>query len=112
MHADLESCNINIKDSKNSILRVDGGMSVSSWTIQYLADILGTFVDRPKILETTALGVAWLAGMQTGFYPKKEEFAKNWVLEKRFEPQIDKIKRDELYGGWKDAVKRTLSFNN
>jgi len=109
MHADLKACDIN--NNTNSILRVDGGMSVSSWTIQYLADILGTVVDRPKILETTALGVAWLAGMQVGFYPKKEDFAKNWVLEKRFKPKIDQETRDKLYSGWKDAVKRTLSDN-
>jgi len=90
------------------VLRVDGGMSASSWTIQNLADILGTSVDRPEILETTALGVAWLAGMHNDFYPSKEEFAKNWVLEKRFEANMSKEKRDELYEGWKDAISRTL----
>ena len=110
MYSDLKSCQIEVKDIKTSILRVDGGMSVSSWTIQYLADILGAFVDRPKTLETTALGVAWLAGMYKGFYPKKEEFAKNWLLEKRFKPEIDDKRREELYSGWKDAVQRTLSL--
>lgn len=93
----------------NNILRVDGGMSASNWTIQFLADILGTSVDRPQILETTALGVAWLAGMQAGFYPNQDEFAKKWALEKRFEGQIDDLSRDKLYAGWKDAVQRTLS---
>lgn len=93
----------------NNILRVDGGMSANNWTIQFLADILATSVDRPKILETTALGVAWLAGMRAGFYPNQDEFAKNWALEKRFEGQMDNLSRDKLYAGWKDAVQRTLS---
>lgn len=90
-------------------LRVDGGMSASSWTIQFLSDILGKSVDRPEILETTALGVAWLAGMQAGFYPNKEEFAKTWKLEKRFTSSMKKEESEALYMGWKDAVKRTLS---
>ena len=93
----------------NATLRVDGGMSASSWTIQFLSDILGKSVDRPEILETTALGVAWLAGMQAGFYPKKEEFAKTWKLEKRFTSSMKKEESEALYMGWKDAVKRTLS---
>jgi len=93
----------------NNILRVDGGMSANNWTIQFLADILGTSVDRPQILETTALGVAWLAGMHAGFYPDQKGFAKNWALENRFEGQMDDSSRDKLYIGWKDAVKRTLT---
>lgn len=104
MHADLKNVQI-----EESILRVDGGMSVSNWSMQFLADILGASIDRPEILETTALGAAWLAGMQAGFYPKKEDFAKSWKLEKRFEPQIKENKRKELYDGWKDAVARTLT---
>ena len=87
-------------------------MSVSSWTIQNLADILGTSVDRPEILETTALGVAWLAGMKKGFYPSKEEFAKNWVLEQRFTSKMNEETREKLYTGWKDAVERTLTKKN
>lgn len=93
----------------NNILRVDGGMSANNWTIQFLADILGASVDRPQVLETTALGVAWLAGMQASFYPNQDEFAKNWALEKRFEGQMDNLSRNKLYAGWKDAVQRTLS---
>ena len=104
MHADLKNVEIN-----ESILRVDGGMSASNWSMQFLADILGASIDRPEILETTALGAAWLAGMQAGFYPKKEGFAKSWKLEKRFEPQISNEKREELYDGWKDAISRTLT---
>jgi len=109
MQADLFLSNEDIQSSQNFILRVDGGMSASSWTIQFLSDMLGTQVDRPKILETTALGAAWLAGMFAGFYPSKEEFSKNWILEKRFEPTMDDAKREMLYAGWKDAVSRTLS---
>jgi glycerol kinase len=93
----------------NNILRVDGGMSANNWTIQFLADILNAPVDRPKILETTASGVAWLAGMQADFYPSQDEFAKNWALDKRFEGQMDDLSRDKLYAGWKDAVQKTLS---
>ncbi len=96
---------------KNAILRVDGGMSASNWTIQFLSDILGVQVDRPQILETTALGVAWLAGMYKGFYPSQKEFAKNWALEKRFEPNMDNSTRAALYAGWNDAIARTLSKN-
>ncbi len=106
MHADWPDC---ATGSTNNILRVDGGMSASNWTVQFLADILGTSVDRPQTLETTALGVAWLAGMQAGFYPGQQEFAKNWALEKRFEGNMDDPTRDKLYAGWKDAVQRTLS---
>ena len=112
MHADCAASNSKIQNIDSSILRVDGGMSASNWTIQYLADILGTSVDRPEILETTALGVAWLAGMHTNFYPNQEEFSKNWVLEKRFHPTMEDDIKDELYAGWKDAVNRTLTKPN
>jgi glycerol kinase len=84
-------------------------MSASDWTIQFLSDILNAKVDRPKILETTALGAAWLAGMFKGFYPKQDEFSKNWALERRFEPNMDNLTRDKFYNGWKDAVSRTLT---
>lgn len=97
------------KISNKTVLRVDGGMSASSFTIQNLSDILGASVDRPKILETTALGVAYLAGMHIGFYPDLEEFAKNWALDKRFEPKMSKKKSQRKYNLWCDAVKRTLS---
>jgi len=107
MRGDI-SINDNLKD-KNMILRVDGGMSASNWTMKFLSDILDAQIDRPKILETTALGVAWLAGMYNGFYPRLEEFSKNWALEKRFEPSMDNPTREKLYTGWKDAVQRTLS---
>jgi glycerol kinase len=93
----------------DSILRVDGGMSASDWTMQFLADILGAPVHRPEILETTALGAAWLAGMKAGIYPDRDGFADTWALEREFEPGMDETGRARLYAGWKDAVARTLS---
>ena len=90
------------------VLRVDGGMSASDWSMQFLSDIIGAPVDRPKVLETTALGAAWLAGMRAGVYPDQAEFAAQWALDRRFEPAMDEATRDRRYAGWKDAVKRTL----
>jgi glycerol kinase len=66
------------------VLRVDGGMTASDWTMQFLADILGAPVDRPEVLETTALGAAWVAGMKAGVYPGFDDFAKSWALERTF----------------------------
>ncbi|MDA0923751.1 MAG: glycerol kinase GlpK [Proteobacteria bacterium] len=90
-------------------LRVDGGMSASDWTMQFLADILGAPVDRPKVLETTALGAAWLAGMRAGVYPDAEGFAAIWALDRNFAPGMEAKTRESRYAGWKDAVSRTLS---
>ncbi|MCG6858802.1 MAG: glycerol kinase GlpK [Salaquimonas sp.] len=95
----------------DTVLRVDGGMTASDWALQFLADVLGAPVDRPKITETTALGAAYLAGMQAGVWPGMEEFAKSWALERRFEPAMDRAEADAKYAGWKDAVRRTLSDN-
>jgi glycerol kinase len=92
-----------------NVLRVDGGMTASDWAMQFLADILGAPVDRPEVLETTALGAAWVAGMRAGVYPGFEDFAKSWALERTFQPQMDEAMREERYAGWKDAVSRTLS---
>ncbi len=92
-----------------AVLRVDGGMSASDWTMQFLADIIGAQVDRPEVLETTALGAAWLAGMQAGIYPDQAGFADNWALDRRFEPKMTDNDRSQKYEGWKDAVRRTLS---
>ena len=91
------------------VLRVDGGMSASDWSMQFLSDIIGAPVDRPKVLETTALGAAWLAGMRAGIYPDQKGFAAEWALERRFEPAMDEATRDRRYAGWQDAVKRTLT---
>ena len=110
MHNDIESFDENINIKEKSVLRVDGGMSASDYTIEFLADILGTSVDRPEILETTALGVAFLAGMKKGFYTNKEDFANNWHLEKRFESSMDIDIAIELYKGWTESINRTLSI--
>ena len=93
----------------DTILRVDGGMTTSDWTMQFLAGIIGAPVDRPVVRETTALGAAWLAGMRAGVYPGMAEFAQGWALERRFEPALDAATRSAKYAGWKDAVRRTLS---
>ena len=95
--------------ARETVLRVDGGMVASDWTMQRLADILAAPVDRPQILETTALGAAYLAGLRAGLYPGLDEFARGWALERRFEPQLDAGRRETAYAGWKDAIARTLT---
>jgi glycerol kinase len=92
----------------DTVVRVDGGMSASDWTMQFLADILAAPVDRPFELETTAVGAAYLAGQAAGLYPDIETFAAHWTAERRFEPAIGAQERSERYRGWKDAVARTL----
>ncbi|MBO0751359.1 MAG: glycerol kinase GlpK [Bradyrhizobiaceae bacterium] len=92
-----------------TVLRVDGGMVASDWTMQRLADILGSPVDRPAILETTALGAAYLAGLQTGLYPDPQAFAARWALERRFTAAMDDARRRRKIAAWRDAVGRTLS---
>jgi glycerol kinase len=93
----------------DAVLRVDGGMTASNYTMQFLSDILGAPVDRPRVLETTALGAAWLAGMQAGVYPDQAGFAQSWALERRFEPTMDSADRDAKYARWKKAVTATLA---
>jgi glycerol kinase len=83
-------------------------MTASDWTMQRLADMLGAPVDRPKILETTALGAAYLAGWRAGVYGGPEAFAKKWRRQKRFVPAMGDQARAAAYAVWKDAVRRTL----
>lgn len=90
-------------------LRVDGGMTASDYTMQFLADITGAAVDRPEVLESTAVGVAWLAGHRAGIYPDQVGFAETWSKDKTFQPQISQQDRAGLTAAWADAVKRTLS---
>lgn len=92
-----------------TVLRVDGGMVASDWTMQFLADVLDAPVDRPTILETTALGAAWLAGMKAGVWPGMEEFAASWARDQRFDPEMDAAERDAKVAGWDDAVRRVLT---
>ncbi len=105
----LEAMRGDWPDAAATIVRVDGGMAASDWTMQRLADILDAPVDRPTILETTALGAAYLAGLQSGFYPALEKFAERWALDKRFSPRLDAAERDRMLAAWHDAVRRTLS---
>jgi glycerol kinase len=84
-------------------------MVASDWTMQFLADILDAPVDRPKILETTVLGAAYLAGHRAGLYPPPADFAKSWKLDRRFAPRMNEPERAGKYAGWLDAVARTRS---
>ena len=78
-------------------------------TMQMLSDLIDLPVDRPKNLETTALGAAYFAGMQVGFYPPIDEFAKSWKAETQFNSNMSEESRQKKLSGWKDAVRRTLS---
>ncbi|MDU8944993.1 glycerol kinase GlpK [Ovoidimarina sediminis] len=104
MHADWPG-----SATGEGVLRVDGGMSASDWAMQFLSDIIGAPVDRPEVLETTALGAAWLAGMKAGVYPQMAEFAQSWRLERRFEPAMSNETRTRKTDAWARAVKATLS---
>ena len=95
--------------ARDTILRVDGGMVASDWTMQRLADLLDAPVDRPVILETTALGAAWLAGSRAGVFPDKATFAKSWKRDRCFEPEMDEKTRSAKLKGWRRAVSATLA---
>jgi glycerol kinase len=92
-----------------TVLRVDGGMAASETAMQFLADILGAPVDRPKVMETTSVGAAYLAGLQAGVCPPPQDFAKTWQRDRRFEPAMDPVIRQRKWAGWRDAVARTLT---
>ncbi|MGV3635407.1 MAG: glycerol kinase GlpK [Pseudorhodoplanes sp.] len=102
MHADWPG-------AAGTVLRVDGGMAASNAAMQFVSDILNAPVDRPKIMETTAMGAAYLAGLATGLYPGFDEFAANWQCDRRFEPRMDASTRERKWLGWRDAVSRTLT---
>lgn len=104
----IEAMRADMGGGGKAVLRVDGGMAASDWSMQFLSDILGTPVDRPNVLETTAMGAAWLAGMHMGLYPDQDGFSKNWSLERRFEPNMPQNTREEQFAAWRDAVQRTL----
>jgi glycerol kinase len=88
-------------------VRVDGGMCENRWFLQFLADSLGIAVERPPVTETTALGAAYLAGMQAGLYPPPDAMKRDWRAEARFEPRMAEAERARRYSGWLDAVART-----
>jgi glycerol kinase len=90
-------------------LRVDGGMAANDWVCQYLADILARPVERPEVIETTALGAAYLAGLATGVYGSLDQIAGEWRCQKRFEPRLDDRTRAARLAGWEQAVARVLT---
>ncbi len=93
----------------DTVLRVDGGMAGSDITLQFLADILGAPVDRPAVMEATAVGAAYLAGYAAGVCPDLAAFAERWRCARRFRPQMDAVTRERKWAGWRDAVSRTLT---
>ena len=106
----LEAMHADWTGADDTALRVDGGMSASDWAMQFLADITGASVDRPQVLETTAMGAAWLAGQRAGIYPDMEGFAETWALERKFEAAMDAELREEKYAAWKRAVAAAQAF--
>ena len=101
MHAD--------SGEETAVIRVDGGMAASDPAMQFLADVTATTVDRPEVLETTALGAAWIAGQAAGVYPDAAAFAERWSLDRRFEPAMDESARAERLTAWDRAVKATIA---
>ncbi|MFN3526160.1 MAG: FGGY family carbohydrate kinase, partial [Paracoccus sp. (in: a-proteobacteria)] len=105
MHADWQA------GDAPTALRVDGGMAASDWAMQFLADIIGAQVDRPKITETTALGAAWLAGQRQGIYPDAAGFAASWALDRSFAPDMAEDARKLRYDEWQHAIRATIGFS-
>ena len=118
VRATLESIGYQVKDVLNAMqedsgltlkgLRVDGGASANNFLMQFQSDILGANINRPRVVETTALGAAYLAGLAVGFYKDKEEIKNSWIIDKEFSPNMSESKRNVLYKGWKKAVSRSL----
>jgi glycerol kinase len=102
------------KDSrlKPVSLRVDGGATKSDFLMQFQADILGIPVERPRVQEMASRGAAYLAGLGTGFWRDEEELSRQWKLERTFEPAISGDRRESLYAGWQEAVKRALRWEH
>ncbi len=95
--------------SEVNTLRIDGGMVVNNWVSQRLADIIGVAVDRPSVTETTALGAVYLAGLQAGLFKSLEAIAELWHCEREFTPGMTAERRESLYKGWLDAVRRVAT---
>lgn len=93
-------------------LRVDGGATANNFLMQFQSDILGVPVERPQVLETTALGAAYLAGLAVGFWKDQTEIASHWKLDLSFTPKIDATEANALYSGWQKAVRATQAFKN
>jgi glycerol kinase len=95
-----------------SALQVDGGASANDFLMQFQADVLGIPVRRPEVLETTALGAAYLAGLAVGFWSDRGQIEANWREQRRFEPAISAERRQELYKGWQRAVERSRGWES
>ena len=118
VRATLESIAYQVKDVLNAMqedsglklkgLKVDGGASANNFLMQFQSDILDAKINRPRVVETTALGAAYLAGLAVGFYKDKEDIKSSWIIDKEFTPDMSEAKRDLLYKGWKKAVSRSL----
>lgn len=93
-----------------NVLKVDGGASANNMLMQFQADINNTIVHRPKCIETTALGAAYLAGLATGYWKNKDEIKENWQLGRAFESEMDKEKRNQLLKGWKRTVRCAIAW--
>lgn len=106
----LEAMRADWQGAQGGILRVDGGMTASAYAMQFLADVIGAPVDRPVITETTALGAAYLAGLARGLCPDPEIFARDWALDRRFEPQLPREVADAKYARWRRAVDAVMGF--
>ncbi|TCO75186.1 glycerol kinase GlpK [Marinisporobacter balticus] len=105
LEAMQEDSNIDLK-----ALKVDGGAVANNFLMQFQSDILKVSVQRPEIIETTALGAAYLAGLAVGFWESKEEIAKKWNVDKTFTPEMNELEKEKLYTGWKKAVNRSLKW--
>ncbi|MBN2343153.1 MAG: glycerol kinase GlpK [Deltaproteobacteria bacterium] len=90
-------------------LKVDGGMSANNWLMQFLSDITRLGIERPQIMETTALGAAYLAGYQAGLYDTLDSISNQWHCQRRFDPALPAGQRDTLLAGWQNAVQRTIA---
>ncbi len=91
-------------------LRVDGGATMNNFLMQFQSDMLGVPVERPEVLETTALGAAYLAGLAVGYWQSKQDITDNWLIGKTFRDGMEEGTRDHLYSGWKKAVEATCAF--
>jgi len=120
VRASLESIAYQVKDVLHAMeedsglklvgLKVDGGASANDFLMQFQSDILNTSINRPKVIETTALGAAYLAGLAVGFYSSKDDIKNSWLIDREFTSNMDDTKRNRLYRGWRKAVKRSLDW--
>ena len=103
-------CEAMVRDGAERVreIRIDGGMAANDWFCQFLADMLGATVERPRELETTALGAAFLAGLATGVWPDLQALSATWSRSGQFAPQMAGYERTALIDGWRAAMRRTL----